>query len=237
MKLSCFLQVYLDISFSFDPEVLFPVLIYPTDLAPGPQPGVAAGRYPAGAVGGQSNSDFPPSAASMGHYPAGAVWGQSNRDFPPSAASIGPYRASPRSGRYGNPGAPRYSAPTPPGNPPVYAGPSGVYPPQPAHMIGGSNNPVPQLPSPYGSPFSPSSSSSVLHPPPTAPTFPPPPSAPEIHPPPSPPPFSISPTAPTYNLLPSAPMMNTDFLSQSDEAPPSYSLLFPSSATDSSNAK
>ncbi|XP_074494354.1 arrestin domain-containing protein 3-like isoform X1 [Sebastes fasciatus] len=204
------LKAYLDISFAFDPEIIFPVVIIPPDL----EPGAAAGPYPAGAVGGPSNSDFSPPAVSVGRYPV-----------------------SPRSGSYGYPGTQRYSAPTPtvyPGNPLVSAGPPGLYPAQPS---GGYNNPVPQLASPYGSPFSSSSSSSVLHPPPTAPTFHPPPSAPEIHPsPPPPPPFNMYPSAPAYDSLPSAPMMNTDFLSQSDEAPPAYALLFPSS-TDESDAK
>lgn len=215
------LKVYLDISFAFDPEIIFPLVIIPKDLAPGPQPHEAAGPYPAGAVGGPSYSDFPPSAVSMGPYPT-----------------------SPHSGSYRNPRAQRNSTPPPvyPGNPPVYAGSPGMYPAHPTHMSGGYNNPVRQRPSPYGSPFS----SPVLHPPPTAPAFQPPPSAPPFQPPPSaphlhpfppPPPFQISPTAPTYNPLPSAPMMNTDFLSQSDEAPPAYSLLFPSSAPDEPDAK
>ncbi|XP_044052621.1 arrestin domain-containing protein 3-like [Siniperca chuatsi] len=208
------LKVYLNISFASNPEVMFPVVIFPPDLAPGPHPGVAVGPYPAGAVVGPSNSNFPPPAVSMGPYPA-----------------------SPHSGSYGYPGAQRYSAPPPvyPDNPLVYAGPPGVYPAQSAHGSGGYNNPVLQLASPYGSPFS--SSSTVLHPPPTAPTFHPPPCAPEIHPLPSFEPFNISPPAPAYNLLPSAPMMNTDFLSQSDEAPPAYSVLFPSSTTEKSDAK
>lgn len=206
------LLAYLDISFAFNPEIKFPVVIIPPDLALGFQPGAAGGPYPAGAAGGPSNTDFPPPAVFMGPYPV-----------------------SPHSGSYGYPGAQRYSAPPPvyPDNPLVNAGPPAVYPAQPPHMSGGYNNPVPQLASPYRSPFSSSSSSSVLHPPPTVPTFQPPPSAPS-HCPPS---FSISPTAPAYNLLSSAPMMDTDFLSQSNEAPPAYSLLFPSSATDKSDAK
>ncbi|KAF3850970.1 hypothetical protein F7725_012742 [Dissostichus mawsoni] len=225
------LEAYLDISFAFDPEVLFPVVIVPLGFAPVPQPGVAAGPYPAGAVGGPSNSDFPPPAVS-GH----------------------PYPVSPSSGRSGNPGAPMYSAPPPPvypGNPMVFPCPPSVYPAQPAHVSGGYNNQVPEIPFPYGTPFS----SSVIHPPPTAPTFQTPPAAPAIHRPPSlpvihPPPslpeinlppsyssFNVSPTAPSYNLGPSAPMMTTDFLGQSDEAPPAYTLLFPSTATDKSVAK
>lgn len=194
-----FPQVYLDISFSSDPEVKFPVAIIPNDLAPSQFHGHAMGPYPNSAVGAPSNSDFPPPAAAMGPYPA-----------------------SPHAGSYGYPRAQSYPVPPP------------VYPAQSAYVSGGYNNPVPQLPSPYGTPFSSSSSSSVLHPPPTAPAFHPPPYAPEVHPsPPSAPAYvpptapNIPPPAPAYNLLPSAPMMDTDFLSQTDEAPPSYSLLFP----------
>ncbi|XP_039660409.1 arrestin domain-containing protein 3-like isoform X2 [Perca fluviatilis] len=234
------LKAYLDISFAFDPEVIFPVVIIPQDLSPGPRPGVPMGPYPAGAIGGPSVSDFPPPAVSMGPYPAGAIGGPSVSHFPPPAVSMGPYPVSLHSGSYGYPGAQMSSAPprVHPDNPPAYPGTPGVYPAQPAHINGGYNNPVPPLAALYGSPFSSSSSSSVLHPPPTAPTFQPPPPAPELHPSrPPPQPFNTSPTAPTYTLLPSAPMMNTDFLSQSDEAPPAYSLLFPSSATDKSVAK
>ncbi|XP_035022837.1 arrestin domain-containing protein 3 [Hippoglossus stenolepis] len=207
-------KVYLDISFAFDPEVLLPVVILPLDLLPGLQPGVTASPYLAGATGGPSNSDFPP-----------------------PTASLGPYPASPNSGGY--PGAQRYSVPQPAysGNPPpMYAFPSNAYPAQPPYMSGGYNNQVPQPQAPYGSPSSSSSSTPVLHPPPSAPTFHPPPSAPAINPSPSPS-FNMSPPAPTYNSLSSTLMMNVDFLSQSDEAPPSYSLLFPSSATENSNAK
>lgn len=190
------------------------MVIIPPGLDLGPQPGVSAGPFPAGAIGYQSKSAFPP--------------------------SVGSYPASPHSGSYRYPGAQQYSAPppVPSYNQSMYAGPSTMRPAQPTHMSGGYNNPMPQRPSPYGSPFSSSSSSTVLHPPPTAPTFHPPPSAPAIHTSPSAlPAYNISPTAPSYNLPPTAPMMNTDFLSQTDEAPPSYSLLFPSSATEGHDAK
>ncbi|KAM7416496.1 hypothetical protein PAMA_018516 [Pampus argenteus] len=203
------IKVYLDISFAFDPVVLFPVVIIPPDLAPGRQRGVSVGPYPDEATGGPSDSDFPPSAVPGGCYPP-----------------------SPHSGSYGYPGAQQYSAPpyVYSDNQPLSAGP-------PTHMSGGYNNPVPRQPSAYGSPFSSSSSSSVLHPPPTVPTFHPPPSAPALHPSTSAPPaYNISPTVPSYNL-PSAPMMNTDFLSRDDEPPPSYALLFPSSATKKPDAE
>ncbi|XP_041856246.1 arrestin domain-containing protein 3-like [Melanotaenia boesemani] len=204
------LKVYLDISFSFDPEVVFPVVFLP----PGFQYSGAMGPHSFAPVGGPSASDFPPPATAMGLYPS-----------------------FPHSGSYGYPGVHSglASPAATPNDPPAYAGPPGVYPPQPTHMPGGYYNPVPQMPSPYGSPFSSSSSSSVLQPPPSAPAFYPPPaqSAPLVQPSPS----SQFPTAPNYNPMPSAPMMNTDFLSQSDESPPAYSLLFPSSPAERANAK
>ncbi|XP_069555956.1 arrestin domain-containing protein 3-like [Brachyistius frenatus] len=229
ISLEYHIKVYLDISFAFDPQVKLPVLIIPHDLAAGCQNHLAVGPYPRGAVGGPSNSDFPPPAVSLGPSVAGAIGGPRNSDFPPHAPFMGPYPVSPPSGRYGNPRVPTYSAPPPAYTdiPPPYAGPPSVFPSQPTQ---GYNNPAPQLPSLYGSAFS---SFSVIHPPPPAPLFHPPPSASEIHPTPS----SQRPEVPTYNLMPSAPMMNTDFLSQSDEGPPSYSLLFPSSTTENSDAK
>ncbi|KAK5871325.1 hypothetical protein PBY51_004211 [Eleginops maclovinus] len=214
------LKAYLDISFSFDPKVLFPVVIVPLDFVPAPQPVVATSPYPARAAGGPSNSDFPPPAVSSHPYPV-----------------------FPSSGSYGDPGAQMYSAPPPvyPGYPTVFPCPPAVYPAQSANVSGGYNNQVPQVPFPYGTPFSCSSSSSVLHPPPTAPTLQTSQSAPAIQPPPSLPAthqtppyssFNVSPSAPP-STLPSAPMMNTDFLGQQDEAPPAYTFLFPSSASNS----
>nr|XP_046242992.1 arrestin domain-containing protein 3-like isoform X2 [Scatophagus argus]XP_046242994.1 arrestin domain-containing protein 3-like isoform X3 [Scatophagus argus] len=210
------LKVYLDISFAFDPKILFPVLIIPPDLVSGH--GVAMGPYPAGAIGGPGTSDFPPPSVAMGPYPAGAIGGPSTSDFPPPSVAMGPYPARAIGGHnsftppvvavgpnsYQHPGAQSYSAP-----PPQYPGP--------------------QQASPYGDPFT--SSSSVLHPPPTAPIFPPPLSAPFSLP------SSTSAATSTYLTLPSAPEMTTDFLSQSDEPPPAYSLLFPSSAPETSGAK
>ncbi|XP_047448226.1 arrestin domain-containing protein 3-like [Mugil cephalus] len=204
------LKVYLDISFAFDPEVVIPVVILPPDY--------------------QSS-----------------IAGAANSDFPPTVVFTGPYPVSPRSPSNGYPGVQ---------NPPMY--PQSVYPPLPTHMSGAYNNPVPQVPSPYPSPspYSSPSSSRVLHPPPSAPQFHPPPVAPQFHPPPSAPeiqsppsapeiqspPSYQPPTGPAYNPLPSAPTMSIDFLSQdflsqTDDGPPSYSLLFPSSTTDTSDAK
>ncbi|KAI9521626.1 hypothetical protein NQZ68_003780 [Dissostichus eleginoides] len=120
------LEAYLDISFAFDPEVLFPLVVVPLGFAPVPQPGVAAGPYPAGAVGGPSNSDFPPPAVS-GH----------------------PYPVSPSSGRSGNPGAPMHSAPPPP----VY--PVFIFCDSPSANCPNISN-TPSCPSDPASPISPS---------------------------------------------------------------------------------
>lgn len=90
--------------------------------------------------------------------------------------------------------------------------------PQPYPQPGGAYSHPPPMAFMYGSPFS-SPRPAVVHPPPSAPTLPPP--APVLYP-----------SAPPAYTLPSAPTMNTDFLSQSDEPPPAYSLLFPSSMTD-----
>ncbi|GAA6222209.1 arrestin domain-containing protein 3-like [Lates japonicus] len=56
-----YVKVYLDISFSFDPEVVFPLIIIPSSLAK-LQPVEAMGPNPAGPFWGTSNSDFPPPA-------------------------------------------------------------------------------------------------------------------------------------------------------------------------------
>ncbi|KAF7665016.1 hypothetical protein LDENG_00157750 [Lucifuga dentata] len=60
------LKVSLDISFSFDPEVSFPIVL----LSKTCLPGGAMGPNPAGAVGGPRKSDFPPPTMSTGpSYP------------------------------------------------------------------------------------------------------------------------------------------------------------------------
>lgn len=205
------LKVKLDISFASDPEIVFPLFICHPDLLSASNPGVAAHPSPARAVGGPSNSDFPT-----------------------YAGPIGPYPASPNSGGYGHPGTERYS----PSHMSLNYPPTSVYPDQLGSVGGAYNNSLPQQNSPYGYQ---SLSSTTLHPPPVAPAFSPTPSAPQLQPLPQSAPFpsplfNMSP-APAYNLLPSAPVMNTDFLSQSDEAPPAYSLLFPSSETEQSGAK
>ncbi|XP_029367119.1 arrestin domain-containing protein 3-like isoform X2 [Echeneis naucrates] len=60
------LKVYLDISFAFDLEINFPVVILPLGLAPQLQGATAAGPYPAWATAGPSTSNFSPPAMSMG---------------------------------------------------------------------------------------------------------------------------------------------------------------------------
>lgn len=178
---------------------------------------------------------LPPDLAPGSLY--GASGGPSNSDFIPPVTSMRSCPSSPHSGSYRYPAAQRNSLPglLYPGYPATYGVPTDVYRGEPVAMSRGYKNPVPQRASPYGSPFSSSLSTPVVHPPPSAPTFHPPQFAPEIHPSASAP-FDISPTAPAYSPLPSAPMMNTDFLSQSDEPPPAYSVLFPS-PPDNSYAK
>ncbi|KAM4578933.1 arrestin domain-containing protein 3-like [Fundulus diaphanus] len=191
------LKVYLDISFAFDPEIIFPVVIaHPMfrDRVSGNM-----GPYPVEGFGGPTKSDFPPPAVAGGLYP--------------SLPSCGPY---------GYPGAQGPSAP-PPVYPEVHNGPPGAYPPQPPSMY-----PVPQGPFPYGPPTSFSSSSS-----PAAPAFNVPPSGPQIQP-----PFpSTIPSAPGFNPPPSAPDMTADFLSQMNDDPPAYQLLFPSPNLENAGTK
>lgn len=60
-------QVYLDISFAIDPEVVFPLVIVPFSRALGSHG--AYGPHSAGAAGGPSYSDFPPPAFPFGPPP------------------------------------------------------------------------------------------------------------------------------------------------------------------------
>uniref|UniRef100_A0A3Q2YDC3 Arrestin C-terminal-like domain-containing protein n=1 Tax=Hippocampus comes TaxID=109280 RepID=A0A3Q2YDC3_HIPCM len=94
-----------------------------------------------------------------------------------------------------------------------HAGPPAMNPSPAAPMAWGFN----PVMSSYDSPFLHSSSSSVLHPPLNPQPFQPP----ESHP---------APSTPSYDPLPF--MGATNFLSQSDEPPPAYSLIFPFSAND-----
>lgn len=216
------IKAYLDISFSFDPEVVFPVVVFFGGLSSNTAPSVSVSPCAAGgAIGGPSYSDFPP--------------------------PVLPYNTSPHAGTSMYPAtSPQY-----PASPALYAG-AGLYPAPPAHFSGAFHNPVPQHPSPYGSPFSSSSSSPVFHPPPSAsPTLRPPspnPPQPQISAPPpmydtlapvglnntipSPPNYPSAPLMPTFSSnisVPSAPLMAENFLSQTDDQPPSYEILFPKS--------
>ncbi|XP_034025951.1 arrestin domain-containing protein 3-like [Thalassophryne amazonica] len=221
-----YLKVYLDISFSFDPELKFPLIISRAGWFAPHQHGNTVGPYQGGGMVGPSNNDFPLPAA--GFYDSGAYGYSGNQAYstqPPTYQSA-------------------------PAFPP---GPAGMYPPQPAQMGGFYSTPVPQQPSPFSSP----SSSTMFHPPPPAGAFYPSPTAPPtLNPfpdastanllpsapasdrsPSAHPVFNLSPGAPTYSLSPSAPVMNTDFLSQSEEPPPSYSSLYPPSTTETSDRK
>nr|XP_057926329.1 arrestin domain-containing protein 3-like [Doryrhamphus excisus] len=155
-----------------------------------------------------------------------------NSDFLPFAPSVPHYPASPH--RY--PAAQAYSAP-----PPSYPGnPSLMYPNQPVPTAWRYSNPGSHASS-YGSPCLPSSSSNILHPPPNVQSFHPP--SQPFHPRPSgqmtdsdpaiPQVVDTAPSAPAYELPPY--LMNTNFLSQSDEPPPAYSVIFPSSVNEESN--
>lgn len=211
-SVSClFPQVYLDVTLAFNPEVIFPLVIISPDLISGFQRDARQ-----------------------------ATWGPSNTDFHPSPVRVRSQPASPRSDRNRYGGAFGFST-LPPAYPNrlMYAGPHAA---PPTRMSGSYHYPASLPASPYGSPSLSSLPSTVLHPPPSAPSIscftqiiepraPPAPPAPS-----APPAFNMSPTPPAYNLL-SAPLTNTDFLSQSDEAPPAYSLLFPSSETDSDRNK
>ncbi|XP_053181744.1 arrestin domain-containing protein 2-like [Scomber japonicus] len=62
------IKVYVDVSFSIDPEVLFPVVIAPSCFLTH-QPHGGFGPYPAAAVGAPGYSDFPAPAFPVGPYP------------------------------------------------------------------------------------------------------------------------------------------------------------------------
>lgn len=146
-------KVCLDVSFSFNPEIQFPVVIIPHDLSPGHSP----------------RGDSDPALAS----------GAANNITPPLVA---------HSGMSGYPAARGFAAPPPgcPGNP-MLPGMSGIYSAQASNVAQDYNSQQP---------------------------------------------FNTSQTVPVNRPVPSASVRTTDFESQSHEAPPSYSLLFPSSATD-----
>ncbi|XP_024131551.1 arrestin domain-containing protein 3 [Oryzias melastigma] len=172
IKLEYTLKVYLDISFAFDPEIIFPITILHSDVVSRFQHNVAA------------PSDF---------------GGPSNSVFPPPAVSMGPYPVSPQAGGYGYPAAQGFSAPPPeyPGQPQPYAAPPGMYPPLPPTYEGYSNA-VPQQPFPYGSGVSTSHLSPTgppNHQPPSAPPMDPQSSSPSL----APPAYSSLPSAPLVN--------------------------------------
>lgn len=225
------IKAYLDISFASDPSVVFPLVVFRGGFSSRTPTSVSP--YAAeGAIAGPSSSDFPPPASL----------------YPPSPHSVA--SRSPAT----SPQHPSASA--------LYAGAgAGLYPVSPGHRAGGYNNPNPQQPNPYGSPFSSSSSSPVFHPPPSAsPTLRPPSPRPAQPPfssapptyntlqpfafnntvpsPPSYPSAPVMPTFPSETSVPSAPMMSENFLSQSDDLPPpSYEILFPTSSDANRGAK
>ncbi|XP_029999705.1 arrestin domain-containing protein 3-like [Sphaeramia orbicularis] len=147
-------KVCLDVSFSFNPEIQFPVVIIPFDLSPDHSP----------------RGDSDPALASGAQY---------NVDSPPLVA---------HSGIFGYPTAQGFAAPPPgcPGNP-TLLGMSGIYPTQASNMT-----------QDYNSHQS----------------------------------FNTFRTVPVNRPVPSASVRTTDSVSQSDEAPPSYSALFPSCDTN-----
>ncbi|XP_049906685.1 arrestin domain-containing protein 3-like [Epinephelus moara] len=95
------LKVYVDVSFSFDPEVVFPLDIVPSSCGTF-QPGVAPGPYPA-AAGGPSYSDFPPPAFPVGPYPGPAPIGPGAYGYPPA----GPTQPANMTSGYNNPWQPQ----------------------------------------------------------------------------------------------------------------------------------
>lgn len=145
LSVEYYLKAYVDISFSFDPEVVFPLVIVPASVVAfhAAEP---MGPYPPAAVGGQSYSDFPPPAFPMGpapvpigsgacQYPPGPTqqvemtsgynnqWPQQTTPYGPTAAF--PHAAYPPS--LVQPPAPTAPPQFPQGeNPPPY---TSIYPP------------------------------------------------------------------------------------------------------------
>ncbi|RVE68317.1 hypothetical protein OJAV_G00090820 [Oryzias javanicus] len=159
IKLEYTLKVYLDISFAFDPEIIFPITILHPDLVCRFQRDIA----PPGDFGGPSNSDFPPPSVSMGPYPA-----------PPQA------------GGYGYPAAQGFSAPPP--EYPGQRGMQLLQPyTSSAATYEGYGNAVPQQPLLYGSAVSTPhlSTTATIHHPPSAPPMDPQFSSPSLAPPPA----------------------------------------------------
>lgn len=247
------LKVYLDISFAFDPEIKFPLVIVPVGFRSNPDPGMQA--YPPAAYGGPSNSDFPPPAVhfmppppgpgAYSHPPAfpagyGAVPGPPVPSGYPVVYAAPPGAPAAPSGYpadYAAPAGPP-AAPYPVGYPDVYpayppmpgAQPAMFLPAQPVaagapYCIPAAAAP-PQNVSPYGA----YSSSPVHHPPP--PAVPPLAPAPFGPGPSAPPSFGDYTAAPTFNLPSFGPDMNTNFLDQQNGEPPSYVSIFPPPATD-----
>ncbi|KAK0147290.1 Arrestin domain-containing protein 3 [Merluccius polli] len=207
------LKVYLDISFSSDPEIKFPMVMISPHL--NLRPDETRQPYPPVAFGGPSSSDFPPPAACFvpppgeNAYGHPAAFGSGYSTVPQQPPMYSAYPTVPGA----QPGAQPY--PTVPGAQPYPPMPGAQpyppmpgaqpYPPMPGAqpamfsaqpMAKGAayNNPMPQTVPPYG-PQS-SSSSPMHHPYPTAP-----PSAPVFNPTPSAPPsFDHFAPAPTFNL-------------------------------------
>ncbi|CAL8346781.1 unnamed protein product [Lota lota] len=211
------ITVYLDISFSIDPKIKFPLVIVPFGFTLNPGPGGMMQPYPPVAFGGPSRSDFPPPAAYFQTPPHQNAYGH------PAAFGSGYSTVPEQPLAY-------------PAYPPVPGALPAMFPAAPVAMGAAYYNPMPQKLSPHGPPAQPSSLSPAHHPPPTGPFPPPtalipPPSAPMFNPSPSvPPSFDSCYTAPTYNLPSFMPGM--DFLSQQNEEPPSYLSIFPSPTTD-----
>ncbi|KAJ3604594.1 hypothetical protein NHX12_029334 [Muraenolepis orangiensis] len=204
-----YLMVYLDISFASDPEIKFPVVIVPQHSTANLQPGGTLQPYPPVAFGGPSRSDFPPPSACFVPPPGQNAYGH------PAAFGSG-YGPGP----VGPPAYPAY--------PPMPAQPA-MFPGPPVDTGAAHYHPVPPNVSPYGLPAQYSSSTPVHHPPP-APYAPP---APMFNPTPSAPPLiDHSSSAQTFNLPSFGSEMNTDFLSQQNEEPPSYLSMFPPPTTD-----